>query len=239
MSDLSPSEYNAILRSDFGFFAQRCFSELNPQAAFATNWHLDIIAANLTAVREGRVRRLIINLPPRHLKSLMASIAFRAWCLGHGPSAQILCVSYAQDLADKCRWPLRRSGAMGLAFALPSYQLPNCQPPTYSMPATPARRNGSPAMAAAMRAATAMRRATSMCATATCWAAAMRRTHREVRPTAAMWATSHSATAVKCGPAVKCRGAVERGRASMERRPAMGCGRGVEQRPAVKGRFTV
>src|SRR5438067_8711232 len=31
----------------------------------------------------------------------MASIAFPAWCLGHDPSAQILCVSYAQDLADK------------------------------------------------------------------------------------------------------------------------------------------
>src|SRR2546429_5582907 len=45
--------------------------------------------------------RLIINLPPRHLKSLIASIAFPAWCLGHDPSAQILCVSYAQDLADK------------------------------------------------------------------------------------------------------------------------------------------
>ena len=45
--------------------------------------------------------RPIINLPPRHLKSLMASTAFPAWCLGHDPSAQILCVSYAQDLADK------------------------------------------------------------------------------------------------------------------------------------------
>jgi hypothetical protein len=45
--------------------------------------------------------RPIINLPPRHLKLLMASIAFPAWCLGHDPSAQILCVSYAQDLADK------------------------------------------------------------------------------------------------------------------------------------------
>jgi hypothetical protein len=32
---------------------------------------------------------------------LLASIAFPAWCLGHDPSAQILCVSYAQDLADK------------------------------------------------------------------------------------------------------------------------------------------
>jgi hypothetical protein len=63
MSDLSPCEYNAILRSDFGFFAQRCFSQLNPRAAFATNWHLDIIAAKLTKVREGKIRRLIINIP--------------------------------------------------------------------------------------------------------------------------------------------------------------------------------
>jgi hypothetical protein len=46
-------------------------------------------------------QRLIINLPSRHLKSLLVSIAFPAWCLGHDPSAQILCVSYAQDLADK------------------------------------------------------------------------------------------------------------------------------------------
>jgi len=45
--------------------------------------------------------RLIINLPPRHLKSHLASIAFPAWYLGHDPSAQILYVSYAQDLADK------------------------------------------------------------------------------------------------------------------------------------------
>src|ERR1700746_1506341 len=101
MKDLSPPEYDAILRSDFGFFAQRCFCQLNPQTTLATNWHLEVIAAKLTAVREGKIRRLIINLPPRHLKSLMASIAFPAWLLGHSPSAQILCVSYAQDLADK------------------------------------------------------------------------------------------------------------------------------------------
>jgi predicted phage terminase large subunit-like protein len=42
-----------------------------------------------------------INRPPRHLKSLMASVVLPAWCLGHDPSAQLLCVSYAQDLADK------------------------------------------------------------------------------------------------------------------------------------------
>src|SRR5438094_6151245 len=101
MNDFSPRELDVILRSDLGYFAERCFYDLNPQAAFLTNWHLEVVAAKLTAVRLTALQRLIINLPPRHLKSLLASIAFPAWCLGHDPSAQILCVSYAQDLADK------------------------------------------------------------------------------------------------------------------------------------------
>src|SRR3989440_4524669 len=101
IENLTRAEYDALLRKDFALFAGRCFKDLNPQTRLAMNWHLEVIAAKLTAVREGRIRRLIINLPPRHLKSLMASIAFPAWCLGHDPSAQILCVSYAQDLADK------------------------------------------------------------------------------------------------------------------------------------------
>ena len=101
IEDLTRAEYDTALRNDFALFAGRCFHELNPQAELAMSWHLEVIAAKLAAVREGKIRRLIINLPPRHLKSLLASIAFPAWCLGHDPSAQILCVSYAQDLADK------------------------------------------------------------------------------------------------------------------------------------------
>ena len=74
--NLTPAEYQVLLRQDFVSFAVCCFQDLNPQAELAMNWHLEVIAAKLTAVREGRIRRLIINLPPRHLKSLMASIAF-------------------------------------------------------------------------------------------------------------------------------------------------------------------
>ncbi len=97
----TPAEYQTMLRQDFSTFAARCFYDLNPQTELAMNWHVEVIAAKLTAVRHGKIPRLIINLPPRHLKSLLASIAFPAWCLGHDPSAQILCVSYAQDLAGK------------------------------------------------------------------------------------------------------------------------------------------
>jgi predicted phage terminase large subunit-like protein len=97
----TPAEYETLLRQDFSTFAARCFYDLNPQTELAMNWHLEVIAAKLAAVRQGQIPRLIINLPPRHLKSLLASIAFPAWCLGHDPSAQILCVSYAGELADK------------------------------------------------------------------------------------------------------------------------------------------
>jgi hypothetical protein len=57
--------------------------------------------------------RPIINMPPRHLKSHLGSVRFPAWCLGHDPSTQLLCVSYAQDLADKLSRDCRHIVASG------------------------------------------------------------------------------------------------------------------------------
>jgi len=75
--------------------------ELNPRTDLMMNWHVEVMAATLEQCRQGKVRRLIINIPPRHLKSLCASVAFPAWLLGHDPTAQVICVSYGQELADK------------------------------------------------------------------------------------------------------------------------------------------
>jgi predicted phage terminase large subunit-like protein len=58
------------------------------------------MAAELEALRRGEERRLIINLPPRNLKSLVVSVAFVAWLLGHDPTLKIICVSYGQELAE-------------------------------------------------------------------------------------------------------------------------------------------
>ena len=44
IKNLSPSRYDAILRSGLVYFAERCFHELNPQAAFLRNWHIEVIA---------------------------------------------------------------------------------------------------------------------------------------------------------------------------------------------------
>jgi predicted phage terminase large subunit-like protein len=101
MGILTPAEYRILLRQDFSSFVQRCFYELNPQASFSWSWHIEVMAAKLAACRDGKIKRLIINIPPRHLKSLCASIALPGWWLGHHPTAQILCASYGQDLSDK------------------------------------------------------------------------------------------------------------------------------------------
>lgn len=101
MADLSPAEYRALLRRDFCAFVERCFRHLNRQTKFFPNWHIDVMAAKLVAAGRGQTTRLILNVPPRHLKSLCASVALPAWLLGHDPTLQIICVSYGQDLADK------------------------------------------------------------------------------------------------------------------------------------------
>src|SRR5271157_5556238 len=72
------------------------------------NWHVEVMTAKLAAVYRGEIRRLIINVPPRYLKSLLGSVAFPAWCLGRRPGTQIICASYAQDFADKLARDCRR-----------------------------------------------------------------------------------------------------------------------------------
>ena len=102
MTDIiSPREYRAILRSDFYAFVHRSALELHPSLAFLPNWHLEVICRKLDAVRRGEIKRLIITIPPRHLKSIMGSVCLPAYILGHDPTAQIICASYGQDLADK------------------------------------------------------------------------------------------------------------------------------------------
>lgn len=75
------------------------------------NWHLKAIAYELEEVVAGRNKRLVITMPPRSAKSIFASVALPAWVLGHNPRAEIICVSYAQDLATKlhnqCRTVMR------------------------------------------------------------------------------------------------------------------------------------
>ena len=91
----------ALLRNEFGAFLRKVFATLTPGQTFIPTWHLDAIAYQLERVRRGELKRLIINMPPRSLKSIAASVAFPAFLLGHDPSKRVICVSYSGDLAKK------------------------------------------------------------------------------------------------------------------------------------------
>jgi len=96
----TPSEYDSLTRLDFATFIERVFAELNPTTPYLDNFHIHPIAAELEAMRRGELLRLIFNMPPRNLKSLIISVAYVAWLLGHDPGLKIICVSYGQGLAD-------------------------------------------------------------------------------------------------------------------------------------------
>ena len=94
-------DYQTLLRSDLATFVHRSFSELNPQAAYLSSPYIELICSKLESCRRGEITRLIINLPPRTLKSHIVSVAFPAWVLANDPTQHILCASYGQDLSDK------------------------------------------------------------------------------------------------------------------------------------------
>ena len=79
--------------------------------ALQLNWHQKALALALEEVVAGRIKRLLLTVPPRSGKSIFASVALPAWVLGKDPRAEIICASYAQDLAVKfhnqCRSVMR------------------------------------------------------------------------------------------------------------------------------------
>lgn len=96
-----PQWYDTLLARDFSSFIEKSLATVDPAATYAPNWHIDVIAEHLEAARRGDITRLIINMPPRMLKSQCVSIAWPAWILGHDPSARIMAASYSQSLSIK------------------------------------------------------------------------------------------------------------------------------------------
>ncbi len=101
-------DFHHLLRQDFSAFISQAFHEVNPGTPFHHNWHIDLMADYLEAVRQSQITRLIINIPPRSLKSLCVSVAWPAFLLGHEPSTRILVASYSQYLAIKHSQDTRR-----------------------------------------------------------------------------------------------------------------------------------
>lgn len=92
---------NIAAREDLYTFVQKSFQLVDNSQDFIRNWHIELICDKLQQCASGKIKRLIINIPPRYLKSFCVSTAYTAWLLGHKPSTRILCVSYSEELANK------------------------------------------------------------------------------------------------------------------------------------------
>ena len=94
---ISPAQLH---RSSFPFFLREVFRQLHPhEPPLALSWYIKAMCHSLERTRLGEDTRLVINVPPRHGKSITAAVAFCAWLLGHNPAHKILVGTYNEDLA--------------------------------------------------------------------------------------------------------------------------------------------
>jgi len=95
------------MRRSLQEFTKSCWPTIEPASKFVDNWHIDAISDHLQAVVEGDIKRLIINIPPRHMKSISVAVALPAWTWTVQPAKKFLFASYASSLSIrdsvKCR----------------------------------------------------------------------------------------------------------------------------------------
>jgi len=96
-----------IARRTFALFVKNAWHVIEPSSPFVDGKHIDAICQHLQAVSDGRIKRLLVNMPPRHAKSTLISVMWPVWTWLNAPSARFLCASYALSLAirdnRKCR----------------------------------------------------------------------------------------------------------------------------------------
>ncbi len=100
MTDLETMAIRHMYQSDPRMFMPLAFRSVYPGAEYLHNWSIDVLGDALARCHRREITRLIINMPPRSLKSFCASVAFPAWVLGVEPTSSILCVAGHRTLAE-------------------------------------------------------------------------------------------------------------------------------------------
>src|SRR5512140_4023789 len=89
-------------------FVKTAWPIVEPAVPFVDNWHIGLICEYLTAVTNLEIHNLIINLPPRHMKSLLVSVFWPTWSWIALPQLRWLTGSYATPLAVRDALKSRR-----------------------------------------------------------------------------------------------------------------------------------
>ncbi|MFH1605528.1 MAG: terminase [Pseudomonadota bacterium] len=88
-------------------YVRQAWHVVEPSTHYTSGWHIDAICEHLEAATRGEIRNLIINIPPRHMKSLAVCVFWPTWSWIQHPETRWLFASYAEALALrdslKCR----------------------------------------------------------------------------------------------------------------------------------------
>ena len=92
------------------YYVTRAWQVVEPTTPYVDNWHIGLICEYLTALTNLQIQNLIINIPPRHMKSLMTCVFWPTWVWGpcEMPSSRWLTGSYSQNLAVRDALKSRR-----------------------------------------------------------------------------------------------------------------------------------
>lgn len=88
-------------RKSLRHFAEAAWRIVEPNTPFIAGWHIDAICSHLEAVSRGEIKKLVINMPPRHMKSLLVSVFWPCWEWLSAPSIKWLFASHNAKLATR------------------------------------------------------------------------------------------------------------------------------------------
>src|SRR5215217_8446577 len=93
--------YAGRIHGSLRLFVAEAWPVVEPGTSFVPNWHIDAICDHLEAITSGELNRLIINIPPRHMKSLAATVFWPCSEWLRAPAKRFLFSSYAQTLSTR------------------------------------------------------------------------------------------------------------------------------------------
>lgn len=82
-------------------FIEQAWAVIEPGTPYVDNWHIHLIGEYMQAINQGQIKRLIINIPPRNMKSIEATVCYPAWTWIKSPEKRFIKVSYADTLSRK------------------------------------------------------------------------------------------------------------------------------------------
>jgi predicted phage terminase large subunit-like protein len=88
-------------------FVKKAWSIVEPERPYNHNWHIDVLAGLLQQVSEGKIKRLLVNVPPGTMKSLLVSVMWPAWEWASHPELRYLTASYSDHLTVRDNLKMR------------------------------------------------------------------------------------------------------------------------------------